>query len=84
MRKENKDLVMTERTIGAVIADKKSIEVNTIKLTGCLSDLEKDDIKELVEFLAETNPAWNDVLFNKRIAVLFDVESGEKIKFNVN
>ena len=77
--KEVKDM---ESTIDAVIADSKSIEVNTIKLSGGLRELDADGIKELVEFLATTNPAWEEVLNNKRIGVMFDVNTGYKVCFN--
>ena len=41
-------------------------------------------IKEIVEMLANNNPAWEDVLYNKRIAMIFDADSGDKRTINRN
>lgn len=73
---------MIERTMFAVIADALSTELTQFKLSSRLTELDENGIKELVETLANDNPAWNDVLNNSRIAVIFDAESGDKISIN--
>lgn len=73
---------MEERIMFAVIADQLSTEVVRFILSKKLTELEKDEIEEIVKMLAAENSAWNDVLYNKRIAVIFDSESGDKMSIN--
>lgn len=73
---------MNERTMFAVIADKLSTDVTQFRLNSKLTELGEDDIQAMVENLADNNSAWKDVLKGARIAVIFDVESGDKISIN--
>lgn len=73
---------MKERTVFCVIADELGTEVTQVRLGCKLNELGNDGIQNLIKLLAEDNLAWRDVMFNKRIAVIFDAESGDKISLN--
>jgi hypothetical protein len=75
---------MEERNRFAVIVDKISTELTRFTLQKKLTELDEESIKEIVEILADNNPAWKDVLYNKRIAMIFDADSGDKITINRN
>jgi hypothetical protein len=75
---------MEERNMFAVIVDKISTELTWFTLSKKLTELDEESIKEIVEMLADNNPAWEDVLYNKRIAMIFDADSGDKITINRN
>ena len=53
-----------------------------IKLDCNLTDLNPDDVQELVEMLADSNSAYKDVLKGTRIAVIFDGKTGDRISIN--
>ena len=69
---------MERRTIYAVIADELSSELTRMEVNFKLTDLDEEGIQNMVENLAESVPAWNDVLHKKRIGMIFDAESGTK------
>ena len=73
---------MEERNIFAVIVDKISTELTRFTLSKKLTELDEESIKEIVEMLADNNPAWKDVLYNKRIAMIFDADFGDKTTIN--
>ncbi|SHO53438.1 hypothetical protein [Anaerocolumna xylanovorans] len=75
---------MEERNMFAVIVDKISTELTWFTLSKKLTELDEESIKEIVEMLADNNPAWKDVLYNKRIAMIFEAESGDKMTINRN
>ena len=75
---------MEERNMFAVIVDKISTELTWFTLSKKLTELDEESIKKIVEILADNNPAWKDVLYNKRIAMIFEAESGDKITINRN
>lgn len=75
---------MEERNMYAVIVDKISTELTWFTLSKKLTELDEESIKEIVEMLADNNPAWKDVLYNKRIAMIFEAESGDKMTINRN
>lgn len=69
-------------TIYAVIVDSISTEVARVRYSGELRDLKIEDIKELLEILAEKDDAWKDVFAGKRAAALFDAKSLERVWIN--
>lgn len=73
---------MKQNTFYAVIADKISTEIEMIKLDCNLTDLNPDDVQELVEMLADSNSAYKDVLKGTRVAVIFDGKTGDRISIN--
>ncbi|MFV0361477.1 MAG: hypothetical protein ACK5LL_00085 [Suipraeoptans sp.] len=73
---------MEERNMFAVIVDEISTELTWFTFSKKLTELDEESIKEIVEMLADNNPAWKDVLYNKRIAMIFDAESGNKMTIN--
>ncbi len=75
---------MEERNIFAVIVDKILTELTRFTIQKKLTELDEESIKEIVEMLADNNPAWKDVLYNKRIAMIFEAESGDKMTINRN
>ncbi len=75
---------MEERNMFAVIVDKISTELTWFTLQKKLTELDEESIKEVVEMLADNNPAWKDVIYNKRIAMIFDADSGDKMTINRN
>ncbi len=75
---------MEERNMYAVIVDKISTELTWFTLQKKLTELDEESIKEVVEMLADNNPAWKDVIYNKRIAMIFDADSGDKMTINRN
>ena len=75
---------MKNRTIYAVIADQLSSELTRMEVNFKLTDLDEEGILNFVKELAESVPAWNDVLDKKRIGMIFDAESGDKITCNRN
>lgn len=75
---------MDERNMFAVIVDKISTELTWFTLSKKLTELDEESINEIIEMLADNNPAWKDVLYNKRIAMIFEAESGDKMTINRN
>lgn len=66
----------------AVIVDEISTELTWFTFPKKLTELDGESIKKIVEMLADNNPAWKDVLYNKRIAMIFEAESGNKMTIN--
>lgn len=65
-----------------VIIDMISTDIIKFELSTRLSKLKKEDVQELVEFLAQNDSNWIGVLDGKRAAVLFDEETRESIRIN--
>ena len=65
-----------------VIIDMISKDIIKFELSTRLSKLKKEDVQELVEFLAQNDSNWIGVLDGKRAAVLFDEETRESIRIN--
>ena len=65
-----------------VIVDSISTDLIKFKLSGRLTGLDEDGMKEIAEFLAETSDAWKDVVKGSRAGVIFDGETMDKIRYN--
>ncbi|MDL2273304.1 hypothetical protein LJC34_01955 [Oscillospiraceae bacterium OttesenSCG-928-G22] len=72
------------RTIFAVIADEVSVELNRIDFPLKPTEWDSETTHEMISLLASVNNAWFDVLSGNRVAVIFDAETGEKLRINCN
>ncbi len=71
-----------ENQLFAVVVDKKSTEIVKIKTHTSLSELNNEDVEELIERLAEITSDWIDVQKGLRCGAIFDPETGERLAFN--
>lgn len=77
-------ITMTERTMYAVTVGKNSTEIATFKLNLRLAELKPENIFGILESLTATSSTWQDVIDNKRSAVIFDAITLEQITIREN
>lgn len=72
-----------EHTIYAVATSSTDTDIKKVILSTELTNLELDDVQNLIEAFCETSQLWLEVLEGQALAVLFDGETGNRIRINV-
>lgn len=80
--KSTNKLFEENHTIYAMIFCEQETKVAKIALSGKLSALDNESIKQLCSWLAEVDDEWNEVLKGTKSALLFDSDSLETMRIN--